>query len=130
MISFQLNSGREVSLVSFSFTFTYGGLLVGAPNEERNREKILKAKYPSEWGTRNFLVIQPSENEIKTQLKPICYCAWLESDSINSTDDTSDGSNLIVIWYGDSPDQKTINDILVSDLKNLDWDKHAENFNF
>ena len=130
MISFQLNSGREVSLVSFSFNYTNDGLIVGSPNEERNRENVLKAKYPSEWGARNFLVIQPSENEIKTQLKPICYCAWLESDSINSTDDTSDGSNLIVIWYGDSPDQKTINDILVSDLKNLDWDKHAENFNF
>lgn len=130
MISFQLNSGREVSLVSFSFNYTNDGLIVGSPNEERNRENVQKAKYPSEWGTRNFLVIQPSENEIKTQLKPICYCAWLESDSINSTDDTSDGSNLIVIWYGDSPDQKTINDILVSDLKNLDWDKHAENFNF
>lgn len=130
MISFQLNSGKEVSLVSFSFTYTYGGLLVGSPDEERNRKKVLSAKYPSEWGSRNFLVVQPSEHEIKTQLKPICYCAWLESESINSTEDTADGSNLIVIWYGDSLDQKTINDILVSDLKNVNWDKHAENFNF
>lgn len=130
MISFQLNSGREVSLVSFSFTYTYGGLLVGSPDEERNRKKVLTAKYPSEWGSRNFLIVQPSENEIKTQLKPICYCAWLESDSINSTDDTADGSNLIVIWYGDSPDQKSIHDILASDLKNIDWEINAENFNF
>lgn len=130
MISFQLNSGRKVSLVSFSFTYTYGGLLVGSPDEERNRKKVLSAKYPSEWGSRNFLIVQPSENEIKTQLKPICYCAWLESDPINSTDYRADGSSLIVIWYGDSPDQKSIHDILASDLKNIDWDKHAKNFNF
>ncbi len=130
MISFQLNSGREVSLVSFSFTYTYEGLLVGSPDEKRNRKIVLSAKYPSEWGTRNFLIVQPSENEIKTQLKPICYCAWLESDSINLTNDNADGSNLIVIWYGDSPDQKNISDILESDLKKIDWDRHAENFNF
>ena len=47
--------------------------------------------------------------------------------SINETEEY-DGSILPVIWFGDEPINKTIEDLLNSDLKHIDWDKHTQNF--
>jgi hypothetical protein len=130
MITFKLKSGRKISLISFSFNYTYSGLLIGIPTKEINNNIISKSKYPAEWGYRPILKIIPKPSAIKNKLKPICYCALLESDKINSADTTSDGSSLVVIWYGGYQKNKTIKEILKTSLKNINWDSHAENFNF
>ena len=130
MITFKLNSGRKVSLISFSFNYTYGGLLIGSPNEKLNKKIISKSTYPTDWGIRKTLKLIPKQSAIENKLKPVCYCALLESEVIQSLDKTHDGSNLVVIWFGDHPNNKTIEDILNANLKKIDWEQYAENFNF
>jgi hypothetical protein len=128
MITLTLKSGREVSLQCFSFSYTYDGFLAGIPHKERNQRIITRSKYPAEWGSFKALKIAPKRKEILTSLKPICYCALLQSDSFNSSAEEYDGSILPVIWFGDEPINKTIEDLLNSDLKHIDWEKHAHNF--
>ena len=128
MITLTLKSGREVSLQCFSFSYTYDGFLAGIPHKERNQRIITRSKCPAEWGSFKALKIAPKRKEILTSLKPICYCALLQSDSFNSSAEEYDGSILPVIWFGDELINKTIENLLSSDLKHIDWEKHAHNF--
>ena len=41
-----------------------------------------------------------------------------------------DGSSIIMVWYSDFSKNKTIEEIIQSELEKFDWNRHAENFNF
>jgi hypothetical protein len=129
MITFNLKSGREISVHYFSFSYTYDGFLAGIPNIDKNKKIIASAKAPIEWGSFKVLKIRPKKKEILTTLKPVCYRALLESESLNSGNDDYYGSNLIVIWFGEDPANKTIEEIINADLKNINWEKKGMNFN-
>ena len=65
----------------------------------------------------------------ENQLKPILFSAQLVSEPINDYDETSDGSYLNVLWFGIDFKSNTI-DKMIMNLKDLDWDVEAENYEF
>jgi len=130
MIHFILETGRIVKLQSFCFNYTYEGLFGGVPNKSHNERIVAQLNYPEAWGTYNVMLIMPSNEDFKTQLKPIRYCALLESSCINPNDTINDGSMLVVIWYGEEPNFSPIEKLLEDSLKGINWDEHADNYKF
>ena len=43
----KLDSGKTVKVESFEYSYTYGGVLCGLPNEKMNRSVFEDIKYPS-----------------------------------------------------------------------------------
>ena len=83
--------------------------------------------YPtSNWGTRKTLKIKPQENEFKTKLKPNYYVVWLHSESSINSD--YDGSELVVIWFDESPEGKRVEDIIQYGIEDIDWDNNSRDF--
>jgi hypothetical protein len=129
LIKFELDSGREIELFAFNFSYTYAGFLAGIPEGHKNMEIFNRASYPTEWGDFKVLKIVPSKKELLAYLKPICYCAMLQSSSLNAGKDDFLGSALVVIWFGDEPQNRAIEEILKTDLEHIDWEGEAENYN-
>ena len=128
MIRIQLESGREVSVEGFSFGYTYGGLLEGSPSAAINKNIVERTSYPSDWGRRKVLKIQPDEQDIETWLKPTHYAVWL-----NSSDPILpeyDGSELVVVWFGDVPDNRLVEEIIENGIKDIDWGSNAQDFHY
>ena len=124
----RLNGGLEVEVNSFSYGYTYGSIIEGVPNKKLNEAIIQNASYPSNWGDRKLLKVQPNKSDLENKLKPICYAVWLKSfEPINKR---YDASELVVIWFGDHPDGKSIEYIIESGVKNIDWKKNAQDVYF
>jgi len=121
----KLNNGREISVEGFYMGFTYGGLLEGSPNENINKSILEEVCYPSNWGRRKAIKLGTTEAELKSRLKPNYYSVWLNSDPI---DPNSDGSQLVITWFGDRPDGKAIEEIIVTGIGVIDWLADAEDF--
>jgi hypothetical protein len=127
VIKFKLDSEIEVKVDAFSFDYTYAGLLLGTPNEELNRHIFENLTYPNNWGTRAVLKIKPSIDEFQKKLKLCCYSVWLSSEPM---DLKFDGSNLVVIWFDNTPNGKTIEEIIQKGIKSIDWKAHAQDFHY
>lgn len=126
MIKIKLNSGREVSVEGFSFGYTYGGLYEGLPNEKMNNDIFDRSSYPNNWGPRKVLKIRPPKSDFEKALKPTDYAAWLHSNE--PIDPEYHGSELVVIWFGDPPNGKTVEEIIEQGIKDIDWESNAEDF--
>ena len=103
-------------------------MIGGIPNISHNEGIVRELNYHETWGTYNVMQILPPIEEVQAQLKPLRYCALLESNCINPNDMVHDGSMLIVIWYGDQPNFKPIEKLLEDSLKNIKWDENANNY--
>ena len=121
-----LDSGITVKVGNFIFGHTYGGLLEGSPNKSLNKRIFKHATYPvSSWGARKVLKIKPAKDDFKKELKPACYAVWLTSEPIISE---YHGSELVVIWFEELPDEKPIMEIIKKGIKEIDWKKNAKDF--
>jgi len=127
MIEIELNCGIKVNVEGFEYGYTYGGLLEGKPNKRINKHILESITYPKNWGPRKVLNIQPSINEIENRLKPSYYSVWLTSEPI---DPEYHGSELVVIWFGEIPNGKTIETIIEVGIKFIDWNANANDFRF
>ncbi|UII26759.1 hypothetical protein LVD15_26270 [Fulvivirga maritima] len=128
MIRIRLNCGRDVKVNGFQFGYTYGGLLEGSPNERMNKSIFERTTYPSDWGGRKVIKIQPDNNDFKTKLKPTYYIVWLNSfEPINPN---FDGSELVVIWFDDLPNGKMVEDIIQKGVENISWNDNAQDFDY
>lgn len=127
-LKIKLASGKIVTLEAFHMSRTYGCLITGKPNKEINTDIINNISYPSNWGKRKAVFNKSDLYISEDVLKPIVYSAWLSSKSINDKDNQFDGSDIVVIWFGDSLKGESIDKLIVSILEELDWDKNAENF--
>ena len=128
MIRIKLNGGNDVTVEGFQFGYTYGGLIEGSPNERLNKKIFDWTTYPSKWGSRKLLKIQPDKNDFKNVLKPTYYIVWLQSDEpINPK---YDGSELVVIWFGDLPNGKTVEAIIQNGVQNINWSENAQDFEY
>jgi len=94
---------RIANLKSFHFNYTYEGLIAGNHGEHHNEYLRTKLNYPDSWPETTVLLIIPPKEEYENELKPTRYCAYLESTPINLNDELSDGSSLVVIWFGEEP---------------------------
>ncbi|WP_196889881.1 hypothetical protein [Aureivirga sp. CE67] len=128
MIRIKLNCGREVKVDGFQFGYTYGGLLEGSPNERMNKSIFDRTTYPSNWGSRKLLKIQPDKNDFKNGLKPTYYIVWLHSNEPINPE--FHGSELVVIWFGDLPNGKIVENIIQNGVENINWNDNAQDFEY
>jgi hypothetical protein len=127
-MTIQLHSGKNVQVDSFNFSYTYADLLEGEPDEEYNEEIFEDAYYPSSWGSRKLLKIQPSSEEFETRLKPCMYSVYLVSN--DPIVESNDGSELVVLWFGENPNDRPIKDIIETGVKEIDWEKNAQDIEY
>jgi hypothetical protein len=128
MITIKLDSGIEVKVNGFEFGYTYGGVIEGIPNMTRNIEIYESANYPANWGTRKTIKIKPEKSELKKKLRPAHYSVWLTS--FEALNPKYDGSELVVIWFADLPNGKTVEEIIENGIRSIDWKKNAHDFHF
>jgi len=124
----KLHCGREVVVSGFSFGYTYDGLFTGFPNEEINSRIFHYTSYPENWGKRRLLKIQPSTEEFEKRLKGAYYCAWLNSNTPVSSN--KNGSELVVIWFAEVPEDRSVKEIVEKGIKYLSWNDYAEDFDY
>lgn len=125
----KLRNGQEIAIQGFNMIPTYGGLIFGEPEEIINDEILRTTTYPSEWGERKAVYKQKNIYKSKTELKPFIYSTWLTSKPVNDFKNKYEGSGIVMVWYGNEPSNKSIEEIIKIELENFDWNKHAENFN-
>jgi hypothetical protein len=123
----KLNTGKVVSLETFSMSMTYGGLLVGKPDEAMNDGIIGQITHSKEWGNKKVFLKKKDQYSSKNVLKPIIYTVWLTSDAVPACSEIKDASSVVLIWFGEANPDKSINEIIAEGLGNFDWDEHAEN---
>lgn len=128
MMKISLKCGREVSVDAFEFGYTYGGLLEGSPDKRMNQNIFERTSYSSTWGPRKVLKIKPEGHEFENVLKPSHYAVWLHSNE--PIDPDYHGSELVVIWFDELPNGKVIEEIIQNGVENIDWEKHAEDFEY
>jgi hypothetical protein len=126
----KLNNGREVKMEAFNMSQTYGGLLVGEPNEAINDSIIGLISYSKDWGNRKALLNKKDIYISKSFLKPIIYSIWLTSSVVPAESKTNDASTIVLLWFGEEPNDKSIPEIIKEEICSFDWDKHAENIQF
>ncbi len=123
----KLLTGKTVRLDSLIMTSTYGGVLVGKPNKTMNDEIISFITHSNDWGNRKVFLKKSNNYSSKDVLKPIAYKVLLLSEPISKDTKTGDASSIVLVWFGDADMSKSINEIIVEGVGNLDWDSNAEN---
>jgi hypothetical protein len=122
---------REITIEKFQFEHTYCGLIIGSPNEVINTKILSDYINSLTKGHRKSIFHFNSNDYIsKDILKPVIYTAFLESDSIDDTENLYDGSRLVVSWFGEEQIDKSVKQIITEGLSGFKYDKLAENFNF
>jgi hypothetical protein len=122
---------RKIIIEKFQFEHTYSGLIIGSPNEVINT-KILSDYINSLTKGHRKSVFHFTTNDYVSNdtLKPVIYSAFLESDSIDDSENQYDGSRLVVSWFGEAQIEKSVKQIIQEGLASFKYDKLAENFNF
>ena len=127
----KLQSGKEVYVEAFHSTPTYAGLLVGSPTKESNEILIKQISYPRDWGNRISILKKSDRFVSENILKPIIYSVWLSSsETIYDKENQFDGCALIIMWFGNDDPSKTIHEIILDGVENINWNKFAENYQF
>jgi hypothetical protein len=135
-----LTNGREIGLISLEQSFTYHGLIEGAPTERMNQEIIDVAvqEARNKQHSRNPYLIPPTQTPItfpgSTQYpfgKPMRLPGILCVARFNSRNPVHDHidpilyySQLSVIWFQEDfafPIDKTV----LEALRQIDWEKLA-----
>ena len=124
-------SKREITIEKFQFSHTYSGLLAGSPSKDVN-EKIMSDYQEALKRENRLSVFHFTNNDYVSNdtLKPVIYSAFLESDSIDDTENQYDGSRLVVSWFGEEQIKKSISEIITEGLAGFKYDKLAENYQF
>ena len=130
-ISLILDCHVEVEVVAFSFGYTYGGLLLGIPNDRINQKIYDRISYPEDWGKRKQLKLKPRPTDFISGIKGLPhahYSVWVYSKY--PMNENSDGTQLIITWLDGVPNNKSISDIIYQGIKSVNWFKEATDFNF
>jgi len=126
----KLQTRRIVEVEAFSMNRTYGGLLLGEPNEVINDRIISSISYCKDWGNRKALLEKKNMYSKKNILKPIIYSVWLTSEAVTEKLKIHDSSSIVLLWFGEEPMEKSIKDIIIEGISDFDWDKNAENIQY
>jgi len=123
----KLANGKIVRIEDFRMQFVYDGILVGQPNKEVN-DKII-SNFIKSFNSNKVFMIMDDAYATEDRLKPILFSAQLTSEPINDTEGIFDGSYLNIAWFGDDFKSNTI-DKMIMNLKNFDYEKEAQNYEF
>lgn len=128
MIYLKQKNGNTLFLDGFHLAVTYGTLLEGTPDMESNQKIVKNAEVALEkiCGKRKTHVIQPSLQELQTQLPEMAYHAWLTGNSVKN--ENCDGAGLVWVWFGNEEPDKSIKQIIEEQIRELDWENLAQNF--
>lgn len=123
----KLSNGKIVTLEDFRMQFVYDGILLGKPSKELN-EKLI-ANFVKTFNSNKVLVLLEDAFVSEELLKPILFSAQLVSGPVNDKEGLYDGSYLNIVWFGDDFKNTTI-EKMIKDLKNFDYEKEAQNYEF
>lgn len=123
----KLSNGKIVTLEDFRMQFVYDGILLGKPSKELN-EKLI-ANFVKTFNSNKVLVLLEDAFVSEELLKPILFSAQLVSGPVNDKEGLYDGSYLNIVWFGDDFKNTTI-EKMIMDLKNFDYEKEAQNYEF
>ena len=123
----KLANGKIVTLEDFKMQFFYDGMLLGRPNKEVN-DKII-TNFIKSFNSNTVFMIMDDAYVTEDRLKPILFSAQLVAGPINDKDGIYDGSYLNIAWFGNDFKSNTIDEMIMN-LKNFDYDKEAENYEF
>ena len=123
----KLTNGKIVTLEDFRMQFVYDGILLGKPSKELN-EKLI-ANFVKTFNSNKVLVLLEDAYVSEELLKPILFSAQLVSGPVNDKEGLYDGSYLNIVWFGDDFKNTTI-EKMIKDLKNFDYEKEAQNYEF
>ena len=126
MMTFILNCGTKVEVNRFQLGYTYSSLVEGQANEEVNKEIFEWLDYPSNWAKRKYLKQDPGKEAFQNQLPPAHYSVWLFCN--RPLNEQADASDLIFTWLGETPQKRSIKEIIKEGIKELDWQKQAGDF--
>ena len=121
-----LFDGSEVIVESFVFTPTNLGNIQNETNYELNKDIYKDLTYPSEWGNKSFLKIEPDFKDYAFKDKSAFYKVWLSLKT--PIDSDYSGSELVVIWLDKLPGERTIFEIIKTGVEKIDWKKHAQDY--
>ena len=121
-----LFDGSEVIVESFVFTPTNLGNIQNETNYELNKDIYKDLTYPSEWGNKSFLKIEPDFKDYAFKDKSAFYKVWLSLKT--PIDSDYSGSELVVIWLDKLPGERTIFEIIKTGVEKTDWKKHAQDY--
>lgn len=123
----KLANGKVVTIEDFKMQFVYDGMLLGQPNKEVN-DKII-SNFIKSFNSNKVFMIMDDGYVNEDRLKPILFSAQLVAAPVNDKEGIYDGSYLNIAWFGDDFKSNTI-DHMIMNLKNFDYDKEAENYEF
>lgn len=124
----KLDSGREVMVHAFYMHPSYGDYLECREDDIHvNKAVFERASFPRDWGHRKLLKIEPDEEEFEDGLKSFCFVVWLISYKALNKD--FDGSELVVIWFGNVFEESSLLNIIKDGVKSIDWEGNAQDFN-
>lgn len=126
VIAANLDSGREVHLLNFSFKLTYGDWLEGEPEQFINEEMLVDIEREFEQNYMPTHIRRPSAERIENELPAFYGIAEWVSHSENPVAYWS--SKLRVIWFMDSIGELTFQEMLQQSLVGLDWDQFAQKY--
>jgi hypothetical protein len=129
-MNMKLKTGKVVTLETFNMSMTYGGLLLGEPDEAMNDSIIGLIIDSKDWGNRKVLLKKKNRYNFKNVLKPIVYTVWLTAEAIPSNSKIKDASSIVLIWFGEFESKKSIQEIIIEGVGNFDWDSNAENISY
>ena len=123
----KLANGKIVTIEEFKMQFVYDGMLLGQPNKEVNGKII--SNFINSFNSNKIYMIMDDAYVTEDRLKPILFSALLASEPINDKEGIYDGSYLNIAWFGDDFKSNTIDEMIMN-LKNFDYDKEADNYEF
>ena len=123
----KLANGKIVTIEDFKMQFVYDGILLGRPNKEVN-DKII-SNFIKSFNSNKVFMIMDDAYVTEDRLKPILFSAQLVSGPVNDKEGIYDGSYLNIAWFGDDFKNNTI-DKMIMNLKNFDYEKEAQNYEF
>ena len=138
-IKIKNETGFELKLESFQMFYTYEGYLEWHPEElpeeyhfAQNKDAINKLKEGIRKKFPPQLKVEfknPTNEELRQHmLKAMCFVCEIISNKPISDNYTA--SSLVYVWLDDVPFAKTIEEIIVLELKTLNWLELAQDFDY
>lgn len=127
----KLKSGHELTINGIQIQKTYNEILVGEPSLEDNVRIYNSLDVPVNWYVRKCVFSKKSFDLDKKKFEPYTVYVWVESHkSVNDPKNKFDGSELVIIGTIESMINFSVQELVKDVIKDFDWEKYANNFNF
>ena len=123
----KLNSGIEVYVEAYHCTPTLAGVIAYSPSESTNQNLVNHLHYPTDWGKRVCVMKKSDMFASKNELKPMINSVWLSS-SKPVENKNSFGADMVIMWFSNEQLDKTIQEIIIAGVGDIEWKKFATDF--